>query len=60
MRQHQLQRLPFRRLKFWLLQVGLAGNFGFPSKELRGVQKLVIQHQVAFLEAWHGHLGANG
>ena len=40
--------------KFWLQPVGLA------PKELRRLQKLVIQHQAAFLEAWHGHLGADG
>ena len=38
---------------------GLARNFGFAPKELRRLQKLVIQHQAAFLEAWHGHLGAD-
>jgi hypothetical protein len=46
--------------KFWLQPVGLARNFGFSPKELRRVQKLVIQHQAEFLEAWHGHLGAGG
>jgi hypothetical protein len=46
--------------KFWLQPVGLARNFGFSAKELRRLQKLVIQHQAALLEAWHGHLGADG
>ena len=46
--------------KFWLHPVGLARNFGFSAKELRRLQKRVIQHQAAFMEAWHGHLGANG
>ena len=45
--------------KFWLGPVGLARNFGFSPKEL-GLQKLMTQHQAAFLEAWHGHLGADG
>ena len=31
--------------KFWLLTVGLAKNIGFSSKELRQLQKLVIEHQ---------------
>ena len=31
--------------KFWLQPVGLARNFGFSPKELRRIQKLVIQHQ---------------
>jgi hypothetical protein len=46
--------------KFWLEPVGLARNLGFSPKELRRLQKLVIQHQAALLEAWHGHFGANG
>ena len=46
--------------KFWLEPVGLARNFGFSPKELRRVQRLVRRHQAALLEAWHGHLGANG
>lgn len=46
--------------KFWLQPVGLARNFGFTAKELRRIQKLVDQHQVDFLEAWHGHFGADG
>jgi hypothetical protein len=43
--------------KFWLQPVGLVRNFGFSPKELARIQRLVLQHQVAFLEAWHGHLG---
>ncbi len=46
--------------KFWLEPVAFARNFGFAPRELRRIQRLVIQHQAAFLEAWHGHLGANG
>jgi len=46
--------------KFWLQPVGLARNLGFSPKELRRLQKLVNQHQAEFLEAWHGHLGADG
>jgi hypothetical protein len=46
--------------KFWLQPIGLARNFGFSPKELRRIQKLVAQHQVEFLEVWHGHLGAEG
>ena len=46
--------------KYWLEPVQLARNLGFSSKELRRLQKLVIQHQVIFLEAWNGHFGTNG
>jgi hypothetical protein len=46
--------------EFWLQPVSLARNLGFSPKELRRLQKLVIQHQAAFLEAWHGHFGVDG
>jgi hypothetical protein len=46
--------------KFWLQPVALARNFGFSPKELRRIQALVARHQLALLEAWHGHLGASG
>jgi hypothetical protein len=46
--------------KFWLEPVELARNRGFSPKELRRIRKLVILHREVFLEAWHGHLGANG
>jgi hypothetical protein len=46
--------------KFWLQPVGLARNLGFSPKELRRLQKLVIRHQTAFLEAWHGYFGDHG
>jgi hypothetical protein len=43
--------------KFWPQPVGLARDFGFSPKELRRIQRVVIQHQQEFLEAWHGHFG---
>jgi hypothetical protein len=46
--------------KFWLQPVGLARNFGFSARELRRIQRLVIEHQAAFVEDWHGHFGAGG
>ncbi|HEV8061047.1 MAG TPA: DUF4160 domain-containing protein [Gemmataceae bacterium] len=46
--------------KFWIEPVGLARNLGFTPKELRRLQKLMIEQQMAFLEAWHGHFGAHG
>jgi hypothetical protein len=45
--------------KFWLQPVSLSRNFGFSPKELRKLQKLVLQQLAAFLEAWHGHFGAD-
>ena len=46
--------------KFWLEPVGLARNLGFTPKLLRWIQKIVIENQVGFLEAWHGHFGTDG
>lgn len=46
--------------KFWLEPIGLARNLGFAPKELRRIQKLVVEHQTVFLEAWHGHFGTDG
>jgi hypothetical protein len=43
--------------KFWIEQIGLARNFGFSAKELRRIQRLVVQNQESFLEAWDGHFG---
>ena len=39
--------------KFWLQSVSLAQNIGFPAKELRKLQSMVIENQTQLLEAWH-------
>jgi hypothetical protein len=46
--------------KFWLKPVGVARNLGFASKELRRIEKLVMEHYAEFLEAWNGHFGTGG
>ena len=46
--------------KLWLDPVELARNIGFTPKELRRIQRLGVEHQREFLEAWHGHFGAGG
>jgi hypothetical protein len=46
--------------KFWLQMAELARNFGFSPKELRRIQKLVIEHQTALLEAWNEHFDIEG
>lgn len=43
--------------KFWLQSVGLAQNIGFPAKELRKLQSMVIEHQTQLLEAWYEYFG---
>ena len=41
--------------KFWLQSVSLAQNIGFPAKELKKLQSMVIENQTQLLEAWHGY-----
>jgi hypothetical protein len=43
--------------KFWIINVALARNLGFSAKELRGLEKLVIDNQQRLLEAWHEYFG---
>jgi hypothetical protein len=43
--------------KFWLQSVSLAQNIGFPAKELRKLQSIVLEHQIQLLEAWHEYFG---
>lgn len=39
--------------KFWIEPVALARNLGFSAKELRDIERLVIDNQQGLLEAWH-------
>jgi len=44
--------------KFWLDPVALSRNLGFSAKELRDIEKIIIENQQHLLEAWyeyHGH-----
>jgi 3-methyladenine DNA glycosylase AlkD len=43
--------------KFWIINVALARNLGFSAKELRDLEKLVIDNQQRLLEAWHEYFG---
>jgi hypothetical protein len=43
--------------KFWLQSVSLAQNIGFPAKELRKLQCMVVEHQTQLLEAWYEYFG---
>jgi hypothetical protein len=43
--------------KFWIQNVGLARNLGFSAKELRDLERLVIDNQQRLLEAWHECFG---
>ena len=39
--------------KFWLQPVSLAANFGFRVRELTELERLVIEHEAEFVEAWN-------
>jgi hypothetical protein len=43
--------------KFWLEPVALARNLGFSAKELREMERLIIDNQHQLLEAWYEHFG---
>ncbi len=43
--------------KFWLSPVSLAKNIGFSPKELRKLEKLMVEHRDKLLEDWHGYFG---
>ena len=43
--------------KFWLQSVSLAQNIGFPARELRKLQFMVIENQTQLLEAWYEYFG---
>ena len=43
--------------KFWLDPVSLASSIRFSARELRRLEKQVLEHRERFLEAWHDHFG---
>ena len=43
--------------KFWLRPVALARNLGFNPRELRAVERLVLENQDTFLRAWNEYFG---
>ena len=44
--------------KFWLGPVALASSSGFSSVELRRIQRIVLEREQEFEEAWHGFFNA--
>jgi hypothetical protein len=44
--------------KFWLEPISLAKNRGFKEHEVNDVQRLVRQHHLVLMEAWHDYFGA--
>lgn len=43
--------------KFWLDPIGLVANYGFRSRDLNEIERLIREHEAELLEAWHEHLG---
>ena len=43
--------------KFWLDPVMLANNIGFSPRELRKLEKLVVENRTLIMEAWNEYFG---
>jgi len=43
--------------KFWLNPVSLSRNLGFKPKELRTIERLLVENEAALLGAWRRHMG---
>jgi len=43
--------------KFWLSPVSLHYNIGFSARELRTIERILIQRKDDFLGAWHAYFG---
>jgi Domain of unknown function (DUF4160) len=47
-----------RSAKFWLDPISLASNLGFKPKELRVIEKMLVENQGALLNGWREHMGS--
>ncbi|MGC8640854.1 MAG: DUF4160 domain-containing protein [Isosphaeraceae bacterium] len=43
--------------KFWINPVSLSRNLGFKAKELRVIERLLVDNEAALLAAWREHMG---
>ena len=41
--------------KFWLEPVQLARNIGFSARDLRTIERMIVDHQEALQEKWNGY-----
>ena len=41
--------------KFWLEPVQLARNLGFSARDLRTIERMIVDHQEALQEKWNGY-----
>ncbi len=44
--------------KFWLEPIELAKNLGFANHEINRIERLIREHQVVLIEAWHEYFDA--
>lgn len=44
--------------KFWLEPVSLARNLGFGPRELRAIERLILENREPFLKAWNEYFGS--
>jgi hypothetical protein len=47
-------------VKFWLEPVALARNRGFSPRELRQIERLLVERQGDLLEAWNEYFSNGG
>ncbi len=43
--------------KFWLIEVALASNHGFSSKELKQIRNIVLENRDHFIASWEEYFG---
>ena len=41
--------------KFWLEPVQLARNIGFSARDLRIIERMIVEHQEELQEKWNGY-----
>lgn len=41
--------------KFWLQPVQLARNIGFSARDLRAIERMIVDHQEELQEKWNGY-----
>jgi hypothetical protein len=46
-----------KEAKFWLHDLTIAANAGFPDHELNAIVRHLRTHREALLAAWHEHFG---
>jgi len=44
--------------KYWLEPIEFAKSIGFADHELTKIEKLVVEHRVQLIEAWHEYFNA--